>query len=211
MALSDCCKTHVILTRTASSDPKIPPHYNTECATCNKSCTPLPHQDMALFRFEDGNIHETKYPKVPHGLKSNGRRPYYASFGLPSQATKRDSTEEDYKLWINKCKLVLDSLSKQESKQEPKQESSYTSLEEAQNDIPTPKPNEYQYGGDHYHIKPIQPWDYVAANNLGFFEGNAVKYLTRWKEKGGILDLKKAIHYIEKLIEVETKNETKTS
>lgn len=65
------------------------------------------------------------------------------------------------------------------------------------------KANDVQHGGDHYRHRAIQPWDYVAANNLGFFEGTAVKYLTRWRDKGGIEDLRKAIHYLEKLIEVE--------
>ena len=63
--------------------------------------------------------------------------------------------------------------------------------------------NSVQHGGDHYKTMPIQPWDYVAANGLGYFEGTAVKYLTRWRAKGGVEDLKKAIHFIEKLIEVE--------
>jgi len=63
--------------------------------------------------------------------------------------------------------------------------------------------NDTQHGGRHYKTCVIQPWDYIAANNLGFFEGNAVKYLTRWREKGGIEDLEKAKHYIEKLIELE--------
>jgi len=63
--------------------------------------------------------------------------------------------------------------------------------------------NAVQHGGTHYKDKRIQPWDFIHANGLGFFEGNAIKYLSRWKEKGGVSDLKKAIHYIEKLIEIE--------
>lgn len=70
------------------------------------------------------------------------------------------------------------------------------------------KANDVQPGGDHYKNKQIQPWDYIAANNIGFFEGNAIKYLTRWREKGGVEDLKKAQHFIQKLIEIEEgKNE----
>ena len=65
------------------------------------------------------------------------------------------------------------------------------------------KANSKQVDGDHYRTKGIQPWDYIAANDLGFFEGSAIKYLTRWKDKGGIADLRKAIHFIEKLIEVQ--------
>lgn len=64
--------------------------------------------------------------------------------------------------------------------------------------------NSIQIGGQHYQAKPIQPWDYIAANNLGFFEGNAIKYLTRWRDKGGVEDLRKARHYLDKLIELET-------
>lgn len=67
--------------------------------------------------------------------------------------------------------------------------------------------NESQVGGTHYKQLGIEPWDYIAANNLGFFEGSIVKYVTRWDRKGGIDDLRKAKHFIEKLIEVETAKE----
>jgi hypothetical protein len=59
-----------------------------------------------------------------------------------------------------------------------------------------------QVGGDHYMDKSIQPWDYIVSNNLGFLEGNIVKYITRWKDKNGVADLRKAQHYLAKLIEV---------
>ena len=61
-----------------------------------------------------------------------------------------------------------------------------------------------QVGGGHYKDKAIQPIIYIHANNLGFCEGNVVKYVTRWREKNGIADLEKAKHYIELLIELET-------
>jgi hypothetical protein len=60
-----------------------------------------------------------------------------------------------------------------------------------------------QVSGDHYKDKAIQPIIYIHANNLGFCEGNVVKYITRWREKNGIADLEKAKHYIELLIEME--------
>lgn len=63
--------------------------------------------------------------------------------------------------------------------------------------------NDIQHGGDHYKGRAIQPWDYIAANNLCFFTGNAVKYVTRWQDKGGIEDLRKAVHYLQKKIEIE--------
>jgi hypothetical protein len=61
-----------------------------------------------------------------------------------------------------------------------------------------------QESGDHYKDKAIQPIIYIHANNLGFCEGNVVKYVTRWRDKGGVADLRKAIHYIELLIQLET-------
>ena len=64
--------------------------------------------------------------------------------------------------------------------------------------------NTWQVGGDHYKSRQIQPWDFIVANNLGFLDGNVVKYVTRFRNKGGIEDLKKARHYLDKLIEVES-------
>lgn len=71
--------------------------------------------------------------------------------------------------------------------------------------------NKTQVGGAHYKSQAIQPWDYIAANNLGYFEGNVVKYTSRWRDKGGLQDLYKAKHYLEKLIELtEAANVTDT-
>jgi hypothetical protein len=65
--------------------------------------------------------------------------------------------------------------------------------------------NDTQTGGTHYQVA-IQPWDYIIANNLGYLEGNVIKYVTRYKNKGGVEDLKKAQHYLAKLIEVNLKD-----
>lgn len=59
-----------------------------------------------------------------------------------------------------------------------------------------------QIDGDHYQTV-IQPWDFIIANNLGYLEGNIIKYVSRYKKKNGITDLEKAQHYLEKLIEIE--------
>ena len=64
--------------------------------------------------------------------------------------------------------------------------------------------NDKQIGGTHYQTK-VQPWDAIIDWGLGFLDGCAVKYLARWRKKGGVDDLRKAVHFIEKLIEVETK------
>jgi hypothetical protein len=66
--------------------------------------------------------------------------------------------------------------------------------------------NDTQIGGQHYRENKIQVWDAVIDWGLEFLDGNAVKYLARWRKKGGITDLMKARHYIDKLIEEETKS-----
>jgi len=55
----------------------------------------------------------------------------------------------------------------------------------------------------HYANKEIEPFDYIIANGLTYCEGNVVKYITRWRGKGGLEDLKKAKQYIDFIIEKE--------
>jgi len=62
---------------------------------------------------------------------------------------------------------------------------------------------EEQIAGEHYKTQKIQPIEYILANKLPFIEGNIVKYISRWREKGGIEDLKKVKHYVEILMEYE--------
>jgi len=64
----------------------------------------------------------------------------------------------------------------------------------------------HQEGGSHYKDMPIQPIEYIFKNGLGYFEGNVVKYISRWRKKGDADDLKKARHYIDLLIELEGRN-----
>jgi hypothetical protein len=54
---------------------------------------------------------------------------------------------------------------------------------------------------DHYK-QPYIHWDYVWKSRIGYFEGNATKYITRWRGKNGLADLKKALHYANKLLEL---------
>lgn len=69
-----------------------------------------------------------------------------------------------------------------------------------------------QIGGTHYASKTIQPWDVLESWQspeafIGFLEGNALKYLSRWRQKGGVQDLAKCQHYLAKLIEVASQQE----
>jgi hypothetical protein len=58
-----------------------------------------------------------------------------------------------------------------------------------------------QVGGNHYKKYKIQPVEFIIKNNIGFVEGNIIKYVLRFKEKGGVQDLLKAKHYMELLID----------
>ena len=60
-----------------------------------------------------------------------------------------------------------------------------------------------QVGGSHYREVVIQPVEYIMANGIPYCEGNVIKYVTRWRRKGGLDDLRKARHYLDLLIEHE--------
>ena len=65
-----------------------------------------------------------------------------------------------------------------------------------------PKPGE-QVGGTHYSRLGIEPIQFIETNGLGYHEGNVIKYVSRWRNKNGVEDLKKAKWYIERLLELE--------
>ena len=58
-----------------------------------------------------------------------------------------------------------------------------------------------QIGGRHYQNFVIQPAEFINKNRLQFAEGNAIKYICRHSAKGKEEDIKKAIHYLEMILE----------
>lgn len=62
-----------------------------------------------------------------------------------------------------------------------------------------------QVAGGHYKDLPIQPVEFAMANKLDYCQANAIKYIVRFREKNGVEDLNKAIHYIEMLKEFHEK------
>ena len=56
---------------------------------------------------------------------------------------------------------------------------------------------EKQVGGKHYKRMKLQPAEFINENKLLFAEGNAIKYICRHSQKGGVEDIDKAIHYLE--------------
>jgi hypothetical protein len=76
--------------------------------------------------------------------------------------------------------------------------------------VPAPEPApqtalDVQVGGDHYKKFPIQPVEFIHANGIPFIEGNIIKYIVRWREKNGIKDLEKVKHYVDLLIDLESR------
>lgn len=63
------------------------------------------------------------------------------------------------------------------------------------------RPSAVQVGGDHYKNFVIQPAEFITRNNLGFLEGNVIKYVCRHEHKDGVRDIDKAIHYLQLLKE----------
>ena len=58
-----------------------------------------------------------------------------------------------------------------------------------------------QVGGVHYASMKIQPAEFILANNLGKYEGDAIEYISRWKNKNGTEDLRKAQQSLQILID----------
>lgn len=67
----------------------------------------------------------------------------------------------------------------------------------------TSNPLDIQVGGGHYKSLPVQPVEFNMKNNLNYCQGSVIKYITRYKTKGGEEDLKKAKHFIDLLIQME--------
>lgn len=60
-----------------------------------------------------------------------------------------------------------------------------------------------QEGGFHYKDLVIQPVEYITKNKIPYPEGNVIKYVTRHQTKNGIEDIKKAVHYLQLIAELQ--------
>lgn len=78
-------------------------------------------------------------------------------------------------------------------------------MERKQNELNEQSALKAQVDGDHYKKMKIQPVEFIHANGIPFIEGCVIKYMARWRGKGGIKDLEKAKHFIDLLIELESK------
>jgi hypothetical protein len=60
-----------------------------------------------------------------------------------------------------------------------------------------------QVGGEHYKSMPIQPAEFIHKNNIGYLQGNVIKYVCRHASKGGPQDIRKAIHYCRLILKLQ--------
>ena len=104
---------------------------------------------------------------------------------------KLNSIEEPFGGW--KPKLVSKAL--RELRGQHEVEEPEAPLVKSQLDI--------QEGGSHYKDMAIQPVQYITANNIPFMEGNVIKYVSRHKAKNGAADIKKAIHFLNLILELQ--------
>ena len=69
--------------------------------------------------------------------------------------------------------------------------------------------SERQVGGEHYLKYRIQPKEFFHANGVPHMEASIMEYVLRWRDKGGVQDLRKAQHLIDRLIELEEKQDAR--
>lgn len=65
------------------------------------------------------------------------------------------------------------------------------------------KPSDIQVGGNHYKDMVIQPSEFIHKNRIPWNDGNVIKYVCRHRSKNGAEDIKKAIHYLQLILEWE--------
>lgn len=157
------------------------------------------------FGLSEGGGASISFPErsVGVGLVEEGRVPSsgYASEGGYSTSgpyptpMEDDSVLEDVTIPKKTWDSVLDKL------ENPPRFGNRWDTHSIITDAVLTQPSDRQIGGNHYKDMPIQPSEYITKNGLGWYEGNAIKYISRYKTKHGRQDIEKAIHYLELLLE----------
>ena len=156
-------------------------------------------RESKKFKVGDKVIAVKDTPKVPEGfigyIVENGSAFGYAVRGEHSVATQYFEEHELELLSVSKSVRLEGVVHSVEIKGslEPEHKSAL----------------DKQVSGNHYKDCGIQPIEYIHANGLSYLEGNVIKYTTRHSKKNGKQDILKAIHYLELILEMEYKDETK--
>lgn len=108
-------------------------------------------------------------------------------------------SKEDRRLFLKSRFIIVDNYSTHEE--------GYTGGYTLNRKATDKKTNNTIYTPAHYK-RGIETWDYTDSWGMDFLEGNIIKYVTRWKDKNGVDDLRKALMYLQRLLErEENKNE----
>jgi superfamily I DNA/RNA helicase len=125
-----------------------------------------------------------------HGVKGNERENVVINTELSGAAYDeyQKNPDDTHRLFYVACTRTENNLFIIETSKDLFKGTTYNSLEE-------------QVGGKHYRSMKIQPAEFINENKLLFAEGNAIKYICRHQSKGKEQDIKKAIHYLEMILE----------
>ena len=147
-----------------------------------------------------------RYGKDWETMKIKEMNPHQG-WGLNDGSWNVEISKEDdgWNVWNENGILYFNGIwvERLEEEEEPKKSTDCSPLLEAIREIKKELASETQIGGSHYSDMAIQPTEFIHKNNLSFIQGNIIKYVCRYKSKGGIEDLNKAKHYIDLLIEFE--------
>ena len=171
---------------------------------CKFKATDLYHKEVfgtylgeriAVSRLDyDAYVANKELPKASEsGLYDYG---YYGSYNEKKQLNEETDMKEnkDHSTYHNH----IDSL----YKEKPMNADTHIDA----NDVISGNIRPAHYESSNPDVPPIQMWDYALSQNLGFFEGNIIKYVSRWRNKGGVQDLQKALTYLQRLIDSQSSN-----
>jgi hypothetical protein len=119
--------------------------------------------------------------------------------GLDITCTKRKSFKE---IWDDRA-IRFERNTGKVSDQHLFHTRPYTSIKVEPEHIPLFKASEEQVGGGHYKVMKIQPMEFCRANGMLGMESSVVKYVSRHKNKNGAEDIKKAIHCLQLILEMD--------
>lgn len=152
-------------------------------------------QDMTMGKVTFGND-SPEFQKYMEGLVKKDADKARPLMGYPEGISRRGAIMT-LKRDPSDTTKVTDFIDAAGASCQPKEDAGATPVEQSALNT--------QVGGGHYKDMKIQPMEYSMANNLNACQHTAIKYISRYKNKNGVDDLKKAIHTLQMLIEIEEK------
>jgi hypothetical protein len=167
------------------------------------ACVNCIHDEGEKCEVKAINIHKYRYAKTISGTKCDHRVDYLDK--LKAEACRSGDGGRFSASGFNPVTAGM-TIPKALSKAAIKYDEVLHAYNKLSKNGPSPEAFKSQVGGDHYKKYKIQPFEYCQANNLNTGQSYVVKHITRYKDKLGLEDLKKAKHYIDLMIEMEYKD-----